>query len=145
MTEPPPKCTLGIRFQQMNLGRHKHSAVSTMEHFHCHHLCYHLADSSFASWSFQESEVPRCLVINGCWVWENESQVLLSLVGTTQSTPEAPGRIGCSPHIDLKAFCPRAPLCLPLCLLCLASLFSHLSPLNKSLAHKFPSQRLLLG
>ena len=32
MTEPPPKCTLGIRFQHMNLGRHKHSVVSTMEH-----------------------------------------------------------------------------------------------------------------
>ena len=87
MTEPPPKCTLGIRFQHMNLGRHKHSVVSTMEHFHRHHLCYHLADSSFASWSLQESEVPRCLVINGCWVWENESQVLLSLVGTTPIHP----------------------------------------------------------
>ena len=44
MTESPPKYTLGIRFQHMNLGRHKHSVISTMEQFDHHHLYYYLAD-----------------------------------------------------------------------------------------------------
>lgn len=110
MTESPPVNThWELGFQHMNLGRHKHSVISTMEQFHHHHLYYYLADCPLPPGS--SPRVRSAQVLGNQWLlWEDESQVLLSLV-VTPTLLQKPCRISCSPHID-KDFCPKAPLCL---------------------------------